>query len=140
MKRSELKNIIKPIVRECIAEALVEEGLLYTVVSEVAKGMSSVIVESAPVAAPVHENTAAIQEAEERRLQQAKESRKKLLDAIGNDSYGGVDLFEGTRAAAPDMSPHAQAVNPLANVDPGDAGINIDSFFAGNARRWNALK
>jgi hypothetical protein len=141
MKRSELKNIIKPLVKECIAEALIEEGLLYTVVSEVAKGMSPIIVESAAPSQPQpqrHEPDASM--INEQRVQKQKEHRKKLLDMIGKSSYNGVDLFEGTVPASPDMSPHAQASNPLSNVEPGDAGVNIDSFFAGNARRWNALK
>ena len=40
MKKNELKQIIKPLVKECITEVLIEEGLLSNIVSEVAKGMS----------------------------------------------------------------------------------------------------
>ena len=58
MKRSDLKKVIKPLVKECIHEVLLEEGLLSNIVSEVAQGMQgNVIVEkkqarrsSAPVA------------------------------------------------------------------------------------------
>ena len=39
MKKTELKQLIKPLVKECIHEVLLEEGLLSNVVSEVAKGM-----------------------------------------------------------------------------------------------------
>ena len=39
MKKSELKKLIKPLVKECINEVLLEEGLLSNIVSEVAKGM-----------------------------------------------------------------------------------------------------
>jgi len=77
MKRSELKNIIKPLVKECIAEALIEEGLLYTVVSEVAKGMSPVIMESAAPSQPQpqrHEpDTSMINE---QRVQKQKEHKE----------------------------------------------------------------
>ena len=38
MKKSELKTLIKPLVKECIHEVLLEEGLLSNVVAEVAKG------------------------------------------------------------------------------------------------------
>jgi hypothetical protein len=147
MKRSELKKLIKPIVKECIAESLIEEGMLYTVVSEVAKGMSPVIMESAPHRAPStpeprrqEQDAQAVNELNEQRVQKQKEQRKKLLDMIGNSSYNGVDLFEGTAPAAPERSAASQAHNPLSNVDPGDPGVNIDSFFAGNSKRWNALK
>jgi len=40
MKKNELKQLIKPLVKECIHEVLLEEGLLSTVVAEVTKGLS----------------------------------------------------------------------------------------------------
>ena len=47
MKKSDLKQLIKPLVKECIHEVLLEEGLLSNIVSEVAKGMQqNVIVET----------------------------------------------------------------------------------------------
>ena len=44
MKKSDLKQLIKPLVKECIHEVLIEEGLLSNVVSEVAKGMQGNLV------------------------------------------------------------------------------------------------
>ena len=141
MKREELKRLIKPIVKECITESLIEEGILSSVVSEVMKGMAPTIMESAPVAAPtpVRDNSRALQEAQDRRLQQAKDSRKKLLDAIGGDSYGGVDLFEGTSPAPAQQSPEAQASSPLANVAPGDPGVDISGIVGLGGHKWKAL-
>ena len=47
MKKSDLKQLIKPLVKECIHEVLIEEGLLSNVVAEVAKGMQgNLVVES----------------------------------------------------------------------------------------------
>ena len=37
MKKNDLKQLIKPLVKECIHEVLLEEGLLSNVVAEVAK-------------------------------------------------------------------------------------------------------
>ena len=37
MKKADLKQLIKPLVKECIHEVLLEEGLLSNVVAEVAK-------------------------------------------------------------------------------------------------------
>ena len=139
MKREELKNLIKPIVKECITESLIEEGILSSVVSEVMKGMSPTIMESAPVSTPVRDDSKALQEAQDRRLQQAKESRKKLLDAIGGDSYGGVDLFEGTSPAPTQQSPEMQAANPLGGVAPGDAGVDISGIVGLGGHKWKAL-
>ena len=44
MKKAELKKLIKPIVKECIHEVLLEEGLLSNVVAEVAKGMQKNVI------------------------------------------------------------------------------------------------
>ena len=41
MKRSELKEMIMPIVKECVQETLLREGLLSNIVSEVAQGMGN---------------------------------------------------------------------------------------------------
>jgi hypothetical protein len=135
MKKSELKNIIKPLVKECITEALMEDGLLSNVISEVVKGMSPVITASAPVP----ERTPVIKEARRERSSQAKENRKKLLDAIGNDSYGGVDLFEGTSPAPAQQSPGSQAASPLSNVAPGDPGVDISGILELGGKNWKAL-
>ena len=139
MKREELKRLIKPLVKECITESLIEEGILSSVVSEVMKGMAPTIMESAPVSTPVRDDSKALQEAQDRRLQQAKESRKKLLDAIGGDSYGGVDLFEGTSPAPAQQSPEMQAANPLGGVAPGDAGVDISGIVGLGGHKWKAL-
>tara|TARA_R110002072_G_C7753582_1_gene517706 strand:- start:344 stop:775 length:432 start_codon:yes stop_codon:yes gene_type:complete len=141
MKRSELKKLIKPIVKECITESLIEEGILSSVVSEVMKGMAPTIVESAatPAPVPVRDNSRALQESQDRRTRQAKESRKKLLDAIGNDSYGGVDLFEGTSPAPTQRSPESQAASPLGNVASGDPGVDISGIMSLGGKNWKAL-
>ena len=135
MKRSELKNIIKPLVKECITEALLEEGLLSNVISEVMKGMSPVITE----AVPAPERTPVIQEARRERTVQAKENRKKLLDAIGKESFGGVDLFEGTSPAPGQQSPESQAASPLGNVAPGDPGVDISKIVGIGGHKWKSL-
>ena len=140
MKRSELKNIIKPLVKECITESLLEEGLLSNVISEVMKGMSPVIMESAPVADPTAGvQKAAMREAQESKLKQAKQNRRKLLDAIGSDSYGGVDLFEGTAPAPAQQSPESQAGSPLGGIAPGDPGVDISGILGLGAHKWKSL-
>ena len=140
MKRSELKNIIKPLVKECITESLLEEGLLSNVISEVMKGMSPVIMESAPVADPTAGvQKAAMREAQEAKLKQAKQNRRKLLDAIGSDSYGGVDLFEGTTPAPAQKSPESQAASPLGGVAPGDPGVDISGILGIGGHKWKSL-
>ena len=133
MKKNDLKNLIKPLVKECINEVLIEEGLLTEIVSQVATGMSSQpLVENRPAApAPVNNNQAEKQRA-------LKENRRKLLDAIGGDAYNGVDLFEGTTPA-----PGASQEAPAGSVDlgnPSDAGVDISSILGGASQIWKAMK
>ena len=115
MKRSELKKLIKPIVKECVQETLLKEGLLSSIVSEVARGLG---------------NQEVIREMKEERprqrapdnsvmLEEMRKRKKDLLDSIGNEVYNGVDLFEGTKPAAPEMT-EMQASSPLGSVASGD--------------------
>jgi hypothetical protein len=135
MKKSDLKELIKPLVKECIHEVLLEEGLLSNVVAEVAKGMqTAVIVESAPAkteARPVRQN-----KTETRKKMQ--EHRKKLMEAIDNDAYNGVNLFEGTEPMAPQGAQTSQGGADLGN--PGDAGVDISSLMGGASKIWDAMK
>ena len=140
MKRSELKDIIKPLVKECVTEAFIEEGLLSGVISEVVKGLSTNIV--------VEQKTQAEEQPmfDKRSFEKASavkaqisESRKKLLDAIGNDSYNGVDLFEGTTPATAQRSVGSQASSPLSGHDPSDAGVDISGIIALGGKNWKAL-
>ena len=138
MKKSELKMIIK----ECVKEVLFEEGVLSNLVAEVAYGMAkaqgSLVENSAP-----KQDTKLLQEAreeqEESRRKKALETKRKMLDAIGNSKMANV--FEGTEplkeAGAPGSS---RAQGPMAGRDPGDAGVDISGLFSVAGQKWNALK
>jgi len=141
MKKSDLKRLIKPIVEECVKEIILEkQGLLSNIVSEVARGLNGntqPIVEHKQT--PKVDNKAAAEEAESRRLL-ALETKRKMLDAIGQSSYNGVDLFEGTTPMRAGGSPSAetQAQGPLSGMDPADSGIDISNLM-GNIGTWKAL-
>ena len=141
MKRSELKKMIKPLVKECVQETLLSEGLLSNIVSEVAQGMGNqFLVENKEQVVPTmsNENSVQMELMETKRKEQLKEYKQQLLDQIGNDAYGGVDLFEGTKPSAPELSA-TQAASPLANKDPSDAGVDISGIVALGGKNWNAL-
>ena len=140
MKKSDLKKILKPLVKECIQEALLEEGLLSNVIAEVVKGLGAgqqPIVEQKQNDDEINKMQL---EEKKKRSQKINETRQKMLDAIGNDSYNGVDLFEGTaplnRAGNPGEAQQAQGA--LSDVDPSDPGIDISSLM-GNAGVWKQL-
>jgi hypothetical protein len=131
MKKSELKQLIKPVVKECIHEVLLEEGLLSNVVSEVVKGMHTTpLVEAATTSQKTVAN-----KSNEARAKLA-EHRKKVLDAVGRDSYNGVDLFEGT-------TPMTHSEPKAGRTDlgaPEDAGVDISSIVGDAAKIWQHMK
>ena len=124
-----------------------EDGILAGIVSEVATGIDRVpIVEARhrekPTAPQSKESfTEMRQKSLREQNQKLNGQKRKLLDAIGKDSYNGVDLFEGTSALksagqAPGSPPSAQG--PLAHVDPADAGVDISNLFGSVGRSWQA--
>lgn len=136
MKKSELKKIIKPLVKECISEVLLTEGLLASVIAEVVSGLNEPLVEqgSATVTRTAH--------SEEEGLKKLQETRKRMMNAVGRDAYGGIDIFEGTTplsASAATSTPTSAAANPLANVDPRDPGVDISRVFGGMSAKWGKI-
>ena len=126
MKKSDLKKVLKPLVKECIHEVLLEEGLLSNVVSEVAKGLSTNVV------------TESRQPARQKPKSGSDHTaihRKRMLEAISKDAYNGVDLFEGT---TPIEAPTAGK----GEVDlgaPTDPGIDISSILGTSSEIWKRL-
>ena len=96
MKKSDLKKVLKPIVKECIQEALIEEGLLSGVIAEVVKGLSAGQQPIVEQKQPTEERNRLANEEIQRRKTKINETRKQMLDAIGQSAYNGVNIFEGT--------------------------------------------
>ena len=134
MKKSELRQVLKPLIKECIKEVIFEEGILSNIVSEVAQGLGGQrIVETKQPAAPQRDYE------EESRIakQKLQETRKRMLDAVGKDAYNGVDLFAGTTpSAAPAQTKQG---DPLSGVDPRDSGVDISQLFGGVNKNWSGV-
>jgi len=134
MKRSELKKLIKPIVKECIHETIFEDGLLTGIVSEVAQGLGGgqVIAETRQQVIPQEDKSVEV------RNENLNRQRKQLLDAIGKDAFNGVNLFEGTTPAAPEARSSGPA-SPMAGQDPDDPGVDISGIMALGGKNWKSL-
>ena len=142
MKKSDLKKVLKPIVKECIQEALIEEGLLSGVIAEVVKGLSAGQQPIVEQKQPTEERNRLANEEIQRRKTKINETRKQMLDAIGQSAYNGVNIFEGTDALSSGGTPDAPAApqGPLSGIAPGDAGVDISGLLGnGNKRIWNSL-
>ena len=118
MKKSELKNIIK----ECVKEVIFEEGVLSGIITEVAQGLTA-----SPTASPVIEQTR--RNPPSQVTGQMKESKRRVLDAIGGSAYEDVkkkfsnpQLFEGTKPIP------ESGKGPLGSVAPGDSGVDITNL------------
>jgi len=138
MKRSDLKKIVK----ECVKEILFDEGVLSSLVAEVAVGITRAQATIVETRQP-QQNSASLQEAraEEAEIRRKKllETKRKMLDAMGSSKMANV--FEGTEplkeGGAPGRtSPHG----PMSGKDPNDAGVDISGLFSVAGQKWNALK
>ncbi len=141
MKKAELKQLIKPLVKECIHEVLLEEGLVSNVVAEVAKGMQGNLV----VEATQKNNDDVLFNEGEHRKRHVKETnnklqehRKKMMDAVGKDAYNGVDIFENVQPTRGGTTSPAAGAPDLG--DAGDPGVDISSLFNSASKVWQAMK
>lgn len=131
MNKNDLKQVLKPLIKECIREVIFEEGALSSVVSEVVKGMGQPIVETKQTFPTKQKPQYETDEQAKARLQ---ERRKKMMEAIGADAYNGVNLFEGTTAA-----PNTETQGPLSGVDPRDSGVDISSIMNKSSAIWSKM-
>ncbi len=143
MKKNDLKKLIKPLVKECIHEVLLEEGLLSNVVAEVAKGMQgNLVVETR------QNSSQALVNEEQYMKQQADATRKKLqsrraelMNTINADAYNGVNLFEGTDAlnSAGNPGSETKPQGALANYAPEDEGVDISGLLNLAGGSWKKI-
>jgi len=141
MKKTDLKKVLKPLIKECVKETLFEEGILSSVIAEVVKGLGGTqqLVVEQKQDNEDKINKMQLQE-KQKKSKKINETRKKMLDAIGKSSYNGVDLFEGTAPIANAGTP-GDTTSPqsaLSGVDPSDPGVDISGFMK-NANMWKTL-
>ena len=138
MNKSDLKKLIKPIVKECINEVLLEEGMLSNIVSEVAVGLQGNTITEARTASQPQRDVD-VKRKNKEAAKKVQQHRKKMMEAIGTDAYNGVDLFEGTTP----MSSQESSQTRAGSVDlgsPGDSGVDISSLVGGASQIWKAMK
>jgi hypothetical protein len=137
MKKSEFKQLIK----ESVREVLITEGFLSTIVAEVVKGIGTNVVTERVVEEQNPQEKVKFQNVRtQEKKKQLQETRKRMLDAIGKDSFGGVDIFEGTTPMRKGGDPNASASpnSALGDVDPSDPGVDISGIL-GSASAWKKI-
>lgn len=128
MKAEEFTKILKPLIEKTVKEVLLQEGVLSRVVSEVARGMQTTIVETKSPSKPRVDDVEKLQEAKRLEI----ERKRKLLDATG---IRGVDVFEGTKQIAESSNPHSA----LSGVSPDDSGVDISAIQRLSGGKWSRL-
>lgn len=138
MKKNDLKRMLKPLIKECVQEMILEEGLLKNIVSEVASGMQGNLVtetKQTRTREPMMETD--MQERSDKARRKLNEHRKRLMDSIGKDAYGGVNVFEGIEPMKAQTETKAGSVDL---GDPNDSGVNLDSLLGNATKIWKAMK
>ncbi len=125
MKVSEFKKILKPLIEQTVKEVLLQEGVLSKIVSEVATGLQTPLVENKK------QQSVDTRLSEEQYERQRQERIKKLNESTKLKS---VNVFEGVR-----QIPETNQASPLAGVSPGDAGVDITAIQAIAKGKWKKL-
>ncbi len=128
MKLTEFKKVIRPLIKECIKEVILEEGILSNVVSEVARGLNGSLVTESKSSGPNEEELRMKAEALEK-------ERQERIKRLNESARMNVDVFEGTRETI--ESPQG---SPLSGVSPGDAGVDISDIVNMAGNKWKHLK
>ena len=141
MKRSELKKVLKPLIKECIKEVIFEEGVLSNLIKEVAVGIGSqqTIVETR-VQEPERNFSRQQTELQEEARAAMEERKRRLEEAVGGGMTG---IFEGVSAipSAGSVGDGSNPQSPLSAYAPGDSGVDISAIMglAGNASNWKKM-
>ena len=125
MKVSEFKKILKPLIEQTVKEVLLQEGVLSKIVSEVATGLQTPLVENKK------QQSVDTRLSEEQYEHQRQERIKKLNESTKLKS---VNVFEGVR-----QIPETNQASPLAGVSPSDAGVDITAIQAIAKGKWKKL-
>lgn len=130
-KKDQLKTLFKPIIKECIKELILEEGVLSSMISEVHKAKIPAMT------APITE--AAIQAPKPKINDKVKidEAKRKIYAALGSDNYSNI--FENVEPLSSYEAGNVKssAGDPMSGRDPSDAGIDISSIPGMNM--WKTL-
>jgi hypothetical protein len=141
MNKKQLKQLMRPMIKECIHEILIEEGLLSNIVSEVAKGLQpNTITETVQHSQPARNITEKAKAPNVKPNKNLVEHRQKLLDAINKDAYNGVDLFEDTTPFTGYESQDRKTSGGPDLGDPRDAGVDISSVMGMSSEIWKRMK
>ena len=128
MKLTEFKKVIRPLIKECIKEVILEEGILSSVVSEVAKGLSGNLVTESKSSGPSEEELRL-------KAETLENERQERIRRLNESARMSVDVFEGTKEIT-----DTSQTSALKGVPPGDSGVDISGILNIAGNKWKHLK
>jgi hypothetical protein len=128
LKKEELKSVLKPVIEECVREMIAEKGFLSSIISEVYASTGNRTVVQETKQEYKQKESEFIKQKSSQANQALTEHKKKLMDVIGKNAYGGVNVFENVQPIdAP--KENKSAPSALEVLDPANTGgVNIDKI------------
>ena len=134
MKKAEFKEVLKPLIRECIKEVIFEEGVLSGLITEVARGLGNV----QPVIATSVQHTQPPPVSKNENVLEAKKQLNEVKSQL-QKATGLQGIFEGTTPMRQKSNGKNSQYSSLRDKDPDDAGVNIDGLIKMTGG-WEHLK
>lgn len=127
--KSELKKVIKPLIKECIREVLMEQGFMKLVSESVSPQKQAVETIKKP-----------LQEIKQQPKQQTNTNQKLMAEEIRKSGFvsRNFDPFANTTALT-EAQAAGTPMGPMSSIDPNDSGVDISDLMNGNKNVWKAL-
>ena len=133
MKKNEFKQILKPLIKECIKEILFEEGTLSSIITEVVHGLQTT--PKQPIVEKKIIKSAAPNEIVMEARQSLEETKQNLQNSIGLKG-----IFEGTTPLHSSGGSQNSQHGALRDVSPDDPGVDISGIMKIAGGSWKQLK
>ena len=134
MKKSEFKEILKPLIKECIKEVIFEDGVLSGLITEVAQGLGNV----QSIAATPPRISPSQQVSKNENVLEAKKQLNEVKSQL-QKATGLQGIFEGTSPMRQKSNGKNSQYSALRDKDPSDPGVNIDGLIKMTGG-WDHLK
>lgn len=135
MDKTQFKKILKPLMKECLKEILMEQGML-KVLSEAVQAEAPKQVQ--PVKQPLTEAKTV------EKNEKVEEYKKKMLESIGKSGYVNSEFnpFANTEALNEGQAPTSEPkLGMKSNIDPAvlnNPGVDISGLMAMSKNAWKA--
>ena len=134
MKNEELKQVLKPLIKQCIKEVIFDDGVLSGIITEIVKGLHPQMLVSENTSPPIkskepdnHEHERLKEESRQAHRKEMEQQRRTLAESMGG-RFNGINVFENvnpiSKAGAPSSGPSAPG-SPLEGMDPNDPGVDL---------------